>query len=255
MALVTGSGRGIGRAIALRLASEGAKVVVNGIHQQNCEEVRKKIESNGGTAVSAVGDVSVQESVDKIFAVVTREFETLDILCNNAGITIVKPTVKMTESEWDRVVSVDLKSMFMCSKAASKIMIPRRRGRIISTSSILAFNPQPGSAPYVASKAAIVALTKELAIEWGKYNISVNAIAPGFFKTDMTLARLEEGSIMNDEAMLKRVPMGRFGKLEEIGSLVAFLASDEASYISGQCIAIDGGFLANGSIEATMELS
>ncbi len=248
VALVTGSGRGIGRAIALRFASEGASLIVNAAHSENSEAVKKEIESNGGKAISVACDVSKQEGVRRLFESVEREFGTVDILVNNAGINIVKPAIELTEGDWDQILSVNLKSIFLCSKAAAEIMMQKNQGWIINLASIVGINPFPNRAPYASSKAGVIMLTRELAIEWAKHNIMVNAIAPGFFLTDMLKDRIREGAI-NDKAILRRVPMGRFGLVEEIGNLAVFLSSGESSYITGQCITIDGGYTAYGFVE------
>jgi 3-oxoacyl-[acyl-carrier protein] reductase len=248
VALVTGSGRGIGRAIAMKMASEGASLVINALHPENSDAVKKEIESNGGKAVSVSCDISKQEDVDRLFESVKRDFGTLDILVNNAGLNIVKPATEMTEGDWDAVLSVNLKSIFLCSKAAAGFMMPKNYGRMINIASIVGLTPFPNRAPYAASKAAVIMLTRELAIEWAKHNIMVNAIAPGFFLTDMLKDRIKEGAI-SDKAILRRVPMGRFGLVEEIGNLAMYLCSDESSYITGQCITIDGGYTAYGFVE------
>lgn len=245
VALVTGSGRGIGRAIALRMAKEGAKVVVNSVHSETSDAVKKEIESDGGRAISIPCDVSKQQDVERLIESVKHEFGTIDILVNNAGINIVKPAVEMTEEDWDQVLSVNLKSIFLCSKAAARLMIPNNHGRVINIASIVGINPFPNRAPYASSKAAVIMLTRELAIEWARHGIMVNAIAPGFFLTDLMNEKIREGAI-SEKGILKRVPMGRFGLVEEIGNLAVFLSSDESSYITGQCIAIDGGYTAYG---------
>jgi 3-oxoacyl-[acyl-carrier protein] reductase len=246
VALVTGSGRGIGRAIALRLAKEGARVVVNAVHHETSDAVRKEIESDGGKALSVPCDVSRSQDVERLFQSVKQEFGAIDVLVNNAGINIVKPALDMTESDWDQVLSVNLKSIFLCSKAAAKMMMTQRNGgRIINIASIVGITPFPGRAPYSSSKAGVIMLTRELAIEWAKQNIMVNAIAPGFFLTDMMKEKINEG-VISEKGILKRVPMGRFGLVEEIGNLAVYLSTDESSYITGQCITIDGGYTAYG---------
>lgn len=245
VALVTGSGRGIGRAIALGFARNGGNVIINAIHSENVYRVVKEVEALGAGAVPAVADVSNQKGVDQLFDIVSRKFGKLDILVNNAGINIVKPAFDFTEEEWDKVNAVNLKSTFLCSRAAAKLMIPQGWGRVINISSVLGINPFPLRAPYSTTKAGVIMLTRELATEWAKHNIQLNAIAPGFFQTDMFMDRVKEGTI-NQEALLKRVPMGRFGDVQEIVNLVLFLASEQSSYITGQVIAIDGGYTAYG---------
>jgi len=248
VALVTGSGRGIGRAIALRFADEGASVVVNSLHRDTSEAVKREVESRGARAISVAGDVSDERSVADLFETVKREFGGLDVLVNNAGINIVKTALEMTEADWDRIFSVNLRSIFLCSRAAAGMMIPNKSGRIINVSSIVGINPFPSRAPYATSKAGVIMLTRELALEWAKHNITVNAIAPGFVSTDMLMARIAEGAIDGD-AILKRVPLGRLGSVEDMAHSVLFLAEEGSSYITGQCLTVDGGYTANGFIE------
>jgi len=248
VALVTGSGRGIGRTIALRFADEGASVVVNSVHRENSDAVKKEIESRGGRAISVACDISRDGSVDGLFDAVKREYGTIDILVNNAGINIVKPALEMTEADWDAILSINLRSIFVCSKAAAGLMIPKKSGKIINISSIVGINPFPNRAPYATSKAGVIMLTRELAIEWAKHNITVNAIAPGFILTDMLKNRISEGAI-NGEAILKRVPLGRFGMVDDIAHSALFLAAEESSYITGQCLTVDGGYTAYGFVE------
>ena len=248
VAIVTGSGRGIGRAIALRFAEEGASVVVNSVHRENSDSVKNEIESRGGKAISVPCDISKAGSVDELFERTKQEYGGLDILVNNAGINIVKPAMEMPEADWDTILSINLRSIFVCSKAAAALMIPKRSGRIMNISSIVGINPFPNRAPYATSKAGVIMLTRELATEWAKHNITVNAIAPGFILTDMLKNRISEGAISGD-AILKRVPLGRFGVVEDIAHSAFFLAGEESSYITGHCLTVDGGYTANGFIE------
>lgn len=246
--VVTGSGRGIGRSIGLGFAGQGAAVVVNALHAEHVNRVVKEVQALGAQAIPAVADVSTQRGVRLLFEIVSKQLGSVDILVNNAGMNIVKPAVEFSEKEWDKVNSVNLKSTFLCSKAAAELMIPQRWGRIINISSIVGINPFPFRAPYATSKAGVIMLTRELAIEWAKYNIQVNAIAPGFFKTDMLIDRIKEGTI-NEKAILRRVPMGRLGDVNEIVNLALFLASEQSSYVTGQVIAVDGGYTAYGFVE------
>jgi 3-oxoacyl-[acyl-carrier protein] reductase len=248
VALVTGSGRGIGRAIALKFAEEGASLVINSLHEENCASVKREIESRGGRAMSAPCDVSDERSVAELFQRIEREYGGLDILVNNAGINIVRPALEMTEADWDRVLSVNLRSMFICSRSAAALMIPRKGGRIINIASLVGINPFPNRAPYATSKAGAIMLTRELAIEWGKHGITVNSIAPGFILTDMLRERISEGSI-NDKVILKRVPADRFGTVDDIAHSALFLAEDDTSYVTGQCLTVDGGYTAYGFVE------
>lgn len=210
--------------------------------------MKEEIESRGGRAISVACDISKDGSVDGLFDAVKREYGTIDILVNNAGINIVKPALEMTEADWDAILSINLRSIFVCSKAAAGLMIPKKSGKIINISSIVGINPFPNRAPYATSKAGVIMLTRELAIEWAKHNINVNAVAPGFILTDMLKGRISEGAI-NGEAILKRVPLGRFGVVEDIAHSVLFLAAEESSYITGQCLTVDGGYTAYGFVE------
>ena len=248
VAVVTGSGRGIGRAVALGFAAEGAKVVVNSLHRENVEPLLGEAARLGSEAVYAVADVSSQEGVDHLFKITKEKFGRVDVLVNNAGINIVKPALEMTESEWQRVISVNLTSIFLCSQAAARMMISGGSGRIINVASIVGINPFPNRGPYASSKAGVIMLTRELAIEWAQHNIRVNGIAPGFFLTDLLKEKIADGAIRS-EAILKRVPMKRFGELDELVNLAKFLASEQSNYITGQTIAIDGGYTAYGFVE------
>ena len=232
----------------MRFAEEGASVVVNSVHRENSDSVKNEIESRGGKAISVPCDISKAGSVDELFERTKQEYGGLDILVNNAGINIVKPAMEMPEADWDTILSINLRSIFVCSKAAAALMIPKRSGRIINISSIVGINPFPNRAPYATSKAGVIMLTRELATEWAKHNITVNAIAPGFILTDMLKNRISEGAISGD-AILKRVPLGRFGVVEDIAHSAFFLAGEESSYITGHCLTVDGGYTANGFIE------
>jgi 3-oxoacyl-[acyl-carrier protein] reductase len=248
VAVVTGSGRGIGRSIALGFAREGAIVVVNALHDEHSQTVKKEIESMGGKAMVATGDVSRGDVVREIFSLVRKEFGGLDILVNNAGINIVKPSLEMTDAEWDSVQSLNLKAAFVCCRAGAPLMISRKGGRIINIASVVGINPFPNRAPYSTSKAALIMLSRELALEWAKHNILVNSISPGFFLTDLLRDVIARG-VIDEKAILKRVPLGRFGELDEIAELALFLASSKSAYITGQNFVVDGGYTANGFVE------
>ncbi len=237
-ALVTGASRGIGKAIALELARRGAAVAVNYRHDQSAADaVVSAIVAAGGSAVAVQGNVSVASEVEKVFAETAERLSAPAILVNNAGITRDGLLLRMSEEDWDEVITTNLKSVFLCSKAALRAMMKARWGRIINVASVAGINPNPGQANYAAAKAGIIAFTKSAAREIASRSITVNAIAPGFVETDMT-ANLPED--LRKEGML-RTPAGRFGLPEEIASLAAYLALPESAYITGQAIIVDGG--------------
>ena len=237
-ALVTGGSRGIGRAIALEFAARGAAVVVNyNKSSEAAEEAVKQIQSTGGKAAAFQADVSDFKQAEALVKFAIETFGGLDILVNNAGITRDQLIMMMPETDWDAVINTNLKSTFNCSKAAVKYMMRRRTGRIISIASVAGQLGNPGQTNYSASKGGQIAFTKALAREVAARNITVNAIAPGFVDTEILDAMTPETM----EAALKLVPLARKGKPEEIAYAAAFLASDEAAYITGQVLGVDGG--------------
>ncbi len=238
VALVTGGSRGIGRAIALEFAARGAAVVVN-YHKspEAAEEVVKKIKAAGGKAAAFQADVSDFKQAEALVKFAVDTFGDLSILVNNAGITRDQLIMMMPEADWDVVINTNLKSAFNCSKTAVKHMIRKRVGRIINMASVAGQMGNPGQTNYSASKAGQIGFTKALAREVAARNITVNAIAPGFVDTEILDAMTPE--VM--EAALKMVPLARKGKPEEIAYAAAFLASDEAAYITGQVLGVDGG--------------
>ena len=238
VALVTGGSRGIGRAIALEFAARGAAVVVNyNKSPESAEEVVKQIQSAGGKAAVHQADVSDFKQAEALVKFSVETFGDLSILVNNAGITRDQLIMMMPESDWDAVINTNLKSTFNCSKAAVKHMMRKRVGRIINMASVAGQMGNPGQTNYSASKGGQIAFTKALAREVATRNITVNAIAPGFVDTEILDAMTPETL----EAALKMVPLGRKGKPEEIAYAVSFLASDEAAYITGQVLGVDGG--------------
>lgn len=239
-ALVTGASRGIGRAIALALASKGFAVALNyaGSHDA-AEAVKKEIEDAGGKAFTVQGDVSKSEEVDRIFKTVKDEFGGLDVLVNNAGINRDALLIRMKESNWDDVIATDLKSDFLTTKAAAAMMMRKRKGSIINISSVVGIMGNIGQANYAAAKAGVIGLTKACAKEMAARNIRVNALAPGFIETAMTDGIPEKIR----EGMIASIPMGRMGQPEDIARAVCFLASDDASYITGQVLVVDGGLV------------
>ena len=238
VALVTGGSRGIGRGIALRLASEGVKVGVNyNTGAAQAQEVVEEITSGGGEAIAIQADISEQSQVTNMFRTLLERWERIDILVNNAGIRKDRLLMRMTTEEWDSAINVNLKGAYFCTKAALPQMARQRRGRIINMSSVVGVAGNPGQANYSASKAGLIGLTKTVAKEMARRNITANALAPGYIITSM----VEELSEELRSQVLARVPMGRLGTPEDIAGLVAFLCSDEAGYITGQVIRVDGG--------------
>jgi len=238
IAIITGGSRGIGRAIALRLARDGAKIVITYIKSQEAAEaVIKEIQANGGEAWAYQFDVSSFKQTQNFFKKITDKFDRVDYLINNAGIIKDSLIFTMKEETWDRVLAVNLKGTFNCIRSCAKIMIRQGYGRIINITSVLAFTGNIGQANYVASKFGIVGLTRAMAKELAPKGVTVNAIAPGFIETELT-SKLPE-KIKNN--FLSQIPLGHFGTPEDIAEVVAFLVSDEAEYITGQVIHVNGG--------------
>jgi 3-oxoacyl-[acyl-carrier protein] reductase len=240
VSLVTGASRGIGRAIALKLASLGAKVVICDIAKEAAEGVASEIKGQGGDAFATEADVRDSESVKAMIEEITGRWDKIDILVNNAGINRDTLLLKMSDEAWDDVIDTNLRGTYTCTKFALRSMMRQRWGRIISMASIAGIIGNVGQTNYAASKAGIIAFTKSIAREVGSLNITANAIAPGFIVTEMTDKMPQE----RREAVLQFISLRRYGKPEEIGELAAFLASDRASYITGQVISIDGGMFA-----------
>ena len=238
VALVTGASKGIGRAIALTLAGYGAIVIVNYCgSKEKADEIVNRIKENGGTAIAYQADVADFEAVKTMFTDITKEYGRIDILVNNAGITKDNLILKMSEEEFDAVINTNLKGVFNCLKQASRIMLKQKEGRIINISSISGVVGNPGQANYCAAKAGVIGITKSLAKELGSRGITVNAVAPGYINTDMTAVLKDDLK----EKVTELIPLKRLGEVEDIAETVAFLASDKASYITGQTIQVDGG--------------
>lgn len=239
-ALVTGASRGIGAAIAKKLAARGFMVIINYGHSSAAaEEVKYQIEQAGGQAVLMQGDVSSGDDVDRMFKDIKKTWGRLDVLVNNAGINRDTLLVRMKEDQWDAVLSTDLKSVFFTTKAAASLMMRQRSGSIINIASVVGITGNAGQANYAAAKAGVIGFTKSAAKELAARGIRVNAIAPGFIETDMTDAIPEKIR----EGMLETIPLRRGGKAEDVANAVAFLASDDAGYITGQVLKVDGGMV------------
>jgi len=242
VAVVTGAGRGMGRAVARRLGREGARVVVAEFNADHGVEVAEEIRAGGGTATAVTADVSRTEDVIRLFAETVKAYGTVDILVNNAGIGVAKTILDYTEADWDRQMGVNVKGVFFCSQAAARLMIPRRHGKIVNFASTSAFvsSSQPEIA-YDTSKGAVRQMTVSMAAELAPHGINVNAVAPGTTETEMTKSSLstEEGRAWQ----LARIPMGRVGQPDDIAAVVLFLCSDQASYITGHTLVADGGWL------------
>jgi 3-oxoacyl-[acyl-carrier protein] reductase len=238
VAIVTGASRGIGKAIALALASEGASVAINyASSSAAAEAVAADIQGMGGQAIALQADVSKPDQVDSFIAAVMEKWGRVDVLVNNAGITRDTLLLRMNLEDWQAVIDLNLTGVFLCTKAISKIMLKQRSGRIINIASVAGQMGNPGQANYSAAKAGVIGFTKTVAKELSTRSITVNAVAPGFIETDMT-----EG--LKADEILKFIPLGRYGKPEEIAGMVKFLAADPAAaYITGQTFNVDGGMV------------
>ena len=234
--IITGSARGIGRRIAERFAEAGARVVISDIDQADCEATAKAI---GGGAIGIKANVTKADEVQQLFERAVKELGRVDVVVNNAGITRDTLLIRMDEKDWDTVLDINLKGAFLVSKTAAKIMMKQRAGRIVNISSVVGLNGNAGQANYSASKAGLIGLTKTTAKELAARGITVNAVAPGYIQTDMT-ADLPESA---KELFLNNIALKRAGTTDDVASAVLFLASDNASYITGQVLSVDGGLV------------
>ncbi len=246
VAVVTGGRRGMGKTHCLALADAGARVVVSDISKEDCQKVVEEIEERGGEAIAVECDISKKEEVENLMEQAKESYGGVDILVNNAGIIDFKSFFELTEEDWDRVIDVNLKGYFLCTKAAAELMKERGEGNIINIGSIamgqvgIGF---PNATPYVASKGGIAGMTESLAVDLAPYGIRINAIAPGFIETPMVDPIKEDEEGVN--AIISNLPFKRAGQPEEISSVVLFLASDASSYMTGAIINVDGGWLAS----------
>ncbi len=238
-AIVTGSARGIGKAIAMKLAKEGLNIVVSDIMYDEAQKTAKELENFGIKAIAIKTDISKIEDVENLIKTTVKELGTVDFLVNNAGVTRDNLTIRMSEQEWDIVLNINLKGTFLCSKFAAREMMKKRFGRIVNIASISGILGTAGQANYASSKAGVIALTKCFAREYGARNITVNAIAPGFILTEMT----EQLSETVKEGYITQIPLKRAGTPDDIAEVVSFLISPSASYITGTVINVSGGLL------------
>lgn len=240
VAIVTGGSRGIGRAVALQLAKNGAKVAVNYAGNAKAgQEVVDMIVAQGGEAVAIQGDIANAEAVESLVKQTLERFGRVDILVNNAGITRDTLLMRMKEDDWDSVLDTNLKGIFLCTKAVSRIMMKQKSGKIINMTSVVGIMGNAGQANYAAAKAGVIGFTKSMAKELATRNITVNAIAPGFITTDMT-------AVLSDQVkddLTKSIPLAKLGSPEDVAYAVVFLASDYANYITGQTLNVDGGMV------------
>ena len=237
VAIVTGSGRGIGRAIALKLAEVGANIVVNDIAGSPVADVAQEIKALGPDSLAVTADVTSATEVTRLVESAKEKFDRIDILVNNAGIARDHLLLKMTDEDWDQVLAVNLKSVFLCTRAVLRIMMKQRWGRIVSMASVVGVVGNPGQANYASSKAGIIGFTRTVAKEVASRGITANALAPGFIESSMTQKLAEEWK----EELKQRIPAGYLGSPRDVAEAVAFLASEESRYITGQVLNIDGG--------------
>lgn len=237
VAIVTGASRGIGRVIAIALAGQGAKIVASARNAEALDALVAEIKALGGEALAVAGDVALEADANDLIGQAVATFGKVDILVNNAGITRDGLLLRMKNDDWDAVLDTNLKGAFLCTRAAAKFMSKQRSGRIINMSSVVGEMGNAGQANYCASKAGLLGLTKSVARELARRNVTVNAVTPGFIVTDMT----EDMTDKAREAMTEQIPLGRLGESEDVANAVLFLASDQSAYITGQVLGVNGG--------------
>ncbi len=245
IAIITGARRGMGRSHALALAKEGAKVVVSDISLEDCQKVVDEIKNSGGEAIAVKCDVSKKQEIENMVKQTLNKFKKIDILINNAGILQFKPFLELTEEDWDRMLTINLRGYFLCAQACAKEMAKQKSGVIVNISSIAMGQVGVGFSQithYCAAKGGITAMTEAMALELSPFNIRVNAIAPGAIDTPMAAATKQDPKAL--EGTLARIPMHRMGNPEEVSDVVVFLASDKSSYMTGSVVVVDGGYLA-----------
>jgi NAD(P)-dependent dehydrogenase (short-subunit alcohol dehydrogenase family) len=244
VAVVTGGTSGIGRALSLGLADAGADVVASARRQQQVDDTAREIEARGRQTLRLASDVGDRESLEKLLAGSLERFGKVDILVNCAGIIKRTPTLDLPEADWTNILNVNLTGTLRACQVFGRHMLERGAGRIVNIASLNSFVALSEVAAYAASKAGVASLTRSLAVEWSKKGVTVNAVAPGVFRTDLNAQLLD--STPRGQELLMRTPMGRFGKTEELVGAVVYLASDSASFVTGQILVVDGGFLASG---------
>jgi len=242
-AIVTGASRGLGQAMAEALASAGAEMALTARDAASLDETLGRIEAAGGKATAFSLDVRDTEATGEVIARAAEALGGLDILVNNAGYEEIRPSLEVDDALWERIVSTNLKGSFFCAQAAARIMANQNRGAIVNLCSLTSYVGVPTAVPYGSSKSGLLGMTRALAVEWAPLGIRVNAVAPGYFRTAMTDVFYQDADWQ--EAMLSKIPQRRFGQMEDLAGAVLFLASDASAYVTGQCIPVDGGFLAS----------
>jgi NAD(P)-dependent dehydrogenase (short-subunit alcohol dehydrogenase family) len=239
IAIITGGGSGIGRRIALAFAEYGAKSIIADINQEAATLVKSEINARGGKAIPLRVDVTQPEEVEGMVNVALDSFGRIDVLFNNAGISIRGPAESFPLEDWNRVIAINLTGMFLCAQSVGKVMIKQGGGKIINTASVSAVLGHPGNLAYAAAKHGVVGMTKVMAVEWAKYGVSVNCIGPGIIQTPLTAKALEDPKKYHE--LVSKVPMGRLGEPDDLIGAVIFLASQASNYVTGQAIYVEGG--------------
>jgi len=242
-AIVTGGSRGLGQAMAEALASAGAEVALTARDAASLHETLDRIGAAGGKARGFSLDVLDTEAIGDVIATAAEALGGLDILVNNAGYEEIRPSLEVDDALWERIVSTNLKGAFFCAQAAARVMAKQKRGAIVNLCSLTSYVGVPTAVPYGSSKSGLLGMTRALAVEWAPLGIRVNALAPGYFRTAMTDVFYQDAGWQ--EAMLAKIPQRRFGRMEDLSGALLFLASDASAYVTGQCIPVDGGFLAS----------
>ena len=242
VAIVTGATKGLGYSIAMALAESGANIVVVSRNEDDCKRVTEEIKNKGRKSLAHSCDITKKSMVENLVNETINEFGKIDILINNAGIAVTKPAVDLTEDDWDRVVNTNLKGVFLVAQTVGKRMIEQKNGRIINIASMFGLVGDKNILPYLCSKGGVIQMTRGLALEWAKYNILVNAIAPGYVITPINEKELTQEKVQN--YILGKTPLRRFGTPEEIAGAAVYLASDEAGYLTGSILSADGGWTA-----------
>ena len=242
VALVTGSTKGIGRGIIDGLAIAGAEVVVVSRSQDDCNRVAEEIREIGGSAMAVAVDLNNFAEIETLVDKVIQHYGQIDILVNNAGSSLTKKAEEITEADWDRILNLDLKSVFFCAQAVGRKMIDRKKGKIINVASILGLVGSQQVLPYCVAKGGVIQMTKALSLEWAKYNIQVNALCPGYVLTPMNETDLKEEKVVS--SIIRKIPMRRLGSVDDMVGAVVFMASEASNYMSGQSLVVDGGWTA-----------